>query len=138
MSRVILAKPMSLPSSVWTASTTTLAKNSEPSLRTRQPSPAKRPSELAVSSACCGTLPNRRTWQAWLHCCRQALRLGRLRLRGHRLAETRLLPQSSPIALGGVGEIVPQADLVGEHEGVAHGDVGGGEAFGADKAAFQS
>ena len=53
-SRVILAKPISVPSSSRIASMTTLAQKRVPSLRTRQPSASNLPSRAAVSRARAG------------------------------------------------------------------------------------
>src|SRR5436305_2093381 len=51
MSRVIFAKPTSLPVSSRTASMTAEAQNRLPSLRSRQPSASCRPSRAALSQA---------------------------------------------------------------------------------------
>ena len=53
-SRVTLAKPTSTPRASRSAVMTTLAQNSVPSLRTRQPSSSKRPSRAATSSSYAG------------------------------------------------------------------------------------
>jgi hypothetical protein len=55
MSRVILAKPSSLPSSSRIGSMTALTQKRLPSLRTLIPSASNRPSRAAASSAACGS-----------------------------------------------------------------------------------
>jgi hypothetical protein len=70
MSRVTLAKPISLPFSSRMVSTTTLAQKCVPSFRTRTPSASKRPSRAAVSKMCLGSPPARSSGvKKRLKCC---------------------------------------------------------------------